>query len=164
MSLHYVIDGYNVIKQVTFLTGKKLRTGRESLIRFIERYRPHGKGENEVTVVFDGKAEVTSPQMKTQFRIVFSKNESADDVIKRMVERASNPKEFIIVSDDKAVALYCRSIGAKWMPVKEFIANTKIKKSQKKKSKTYETKDIPEEIADKITDDLKKLWLNKDNG
>ena len=72
MSLHYIVDGYNVIKQVTFLTGKKLRTGREGLVKFIEQYKPQGSKHNEVTIVFDGKADVTSPEMKTQFKIVFS--------------------------------------------------------------------------------------------
>lgn len=162
MSLNYIIDGYNVVKQVSFLTGKKLRSGREGLVRFIERYRPQGSKRNEVTIVFDGKADVESPKMKTDIRVIFSKNESADDVIKRMIEKAANPRQYVVVSDDKAVAFYCRSIGAKWLVVKDFIANTGLKKPQKKSSYKPEPKELPQDVADKITEDLKKLWVNND--
>lgn len=163
MSLQYIIDGYNVVKQVSFLSGRKLSSGREGLVRFIERYSPQGSKRNEVTIVFDGKAEVVSPKMKTDIRVIFSKSESADDVIKRMIEKASNPRQYVVVSDDKAVAFYCRSIGAKWLEVKDFIANTGLKKTPRKKS-CYkpELKELPEDIADKITEDLKKLWVKND--
>jgi len=163
MSVHYIIDGYNVVKQVTFLSGKKLRDGREGLVRFIEQYRPQGSKRNQVTIVFDGKSEVLSPAMRTEIRIIFSQNGSADDVIKSMIEKASKPGEYIIVSDDKAVVFYCRSIGAKGLSVRNFIANTGLKKkSHKKKAYQSESKKLSQDIADKITDDLKKLWVKDD--
>ena len=163
MSLHYIIDGYNVIKQVTFLSGKKLRDGREGLVRFIEQYRPQGSRRNQVTIVFDGRAEVLSPEMKTDIRIIFSRNEEADDVIKRMMEKAANPGQCIVVSDDKAVVFFCRSVGAKGQSVKDFIANTGLKKKPRKKSAYKpESKELSQDIADKITDDLKKLWVKDD--
>ncbi|MCG2712635.1 MAG: NYN domain-containing protein [Candidatus Omnitrophica bacterium] len=163
MSLHYIIDGYNVVKQVSFLTGKKLSSGREGLVRFIERYKPQGSKRNEVTIVFDGKAEVVSPRMKTDIGVIFSRSESADDVIKRMIEKTSNPSQYVVVSDDKAVAFYCRSIGAKWLGVKDFIANTGLKKRLRKKSSyEHESKELAEDIADKITADLTKLWVKND--
>ena len=45
MSVHYMIDGYNVIKQVSFRTGKKLRTGREGLVDMI------GLAKSEIDMV-----------------------------------------------------------------------------------------------------------------
>ena len=110
MSLHYIIDGYNVIKQVRFLTGKRLRDGREGLVHFIERYRPQGSKRNEVTLVFDGKADVTSPDISKTVRVIFSRNDTADDRIKKMVEASSSPKRFVVVSDDKQIIFYCRSM------------------------------------------------------
>jgi len=143
MSVHYIIDGYNVVKQVTFLSGKKLRTGREGLVRFIEQYSPQGSKRNEVTIVFDGQSEVISPSMKTDIRVIFSRNESADDVIKRMIEKASSPGQYIVVSDDKAIAFYCRSIGAKGLAVKDFIASTGLnKKARKKNNYQPESKEL----------------------
>jgi len=90
------VDGYNVIKQVSFLTGKKLRSGREGLVKFIERYRPQGSKRNSVTLVFDGQSDVSSPQLKSSINVMFSKGESADEKIKRMVERSKNPKQIVV--------------------------------------------------------------------
>ena len=159
MSLHYIIDGYNIIKQVSFLTGKKLRAGREGLVWFIETYRPQGKICNEVTIVFDGKAEISSPNMKTDIRIIFSKGETADNKIKKMVEGSKNPRDFVVVSDDKEIMFYCRSVGSQVLSVKEFLGNYL---NPKKKAKQVEIDDKPEldsGVAAEITEDLKKLWL-----
>lgn len=164
MSLSYIIDGYNVIKQVSFLTGKKLRSGREGLVRFIERYSPHGSKRNDVTIVFDGKADVCSPRFESHVNMIFSRGESADDKIKKMVERAKNPKRIVVVSDDKAIMFYCRSIGAKVSSVKEFIGNSNIakKETQDYKQKDYQEKhELDSNIASKITEDLKNIWLKE---
>ena len=60
MALQYLIDGYNVLKQMPELTGKSLRSGRDGLIRFIRTKKPQGK--NEVIIVFDGKSDIHNPQ------------------------------------------------------------------------------------------------------
>ncbi|MFH2137909.1 MAG: NYN domain-containing protein [Candidatus Omnitrophota bacterium] len=163
MSLHYIIDGYNVIKQVTFLTGKKLRDGRDGLVRFIEKYRPQGSAKNEVTIVFDGKAEISSPAIQSSVQVIFSKNETADDKIKRMVESAGNSRQMVIVSDDKEIMFYCRSLGANVKSVKEFLDSSFAAKNRLKPAEKIEKAELSSDIADKITEDLKKLWLNKEN-
>ncbi len=159
MSLHYIIDGYNVIKQVSFLTGKKLRSGREGLVRFIERYRPHGSSRNKVTLVFDGQADVSSPQLKSQVIVIFSKGESADDKIKRMVERSKNPKLIVVVTDDKEIMFCCRSIGATVSSVREFINSSTIRKKANQEYVSEEKLDLDSSIAQRITEDLKNLWV-----
>ncbi|MFH1062961.1 MAG: NYN domain-containing protein [Candidatus Omnitrophota bacterium] len=162
MALHYIIDGYNVIKQVSFLTGKKLRSGREGLVKFIELYKPQGSKRNEVTLVFDGKSDVCSPQLKSDINVIFSKGESADDKIKKMVERAKNPKCVVVVTDDKEIMFYCRSIGANVSSVKEFINNSKIAKKNNQDYAQEEKADLDSGIAAQITEDLKKLWIKSD--
>ena len=145
------------------MTGKKLQTGREGLVRFIEQYKPQGSKRNQVTIVFDGNPEVVGYKMKTEIRVIFSSNGSADDVIKRMVEKAARPKDYVVVSDDKAVVFYCRSVGAKGLSVKDFMASSGLKKNPRKKSSYQpEAKKLPQSVADKITDDLKKLWVKDD--
>lgn len=166
MSLHYIIDGYNVIKQVKFLTGKRLRTGREGLVWFIEKYRPQGSNRNEVTLVFDGKADITSPKMKTDIQVIFSRNEPADDKIKHLVEGSSNPKRIVVVSDDRQIMFYCRSIGARVQSVKEFLDNASLtsKKSNKLKKidKTDQCKPgLDNNVAAAITEQLKNIWLKE---
>lgn len=161
MSLHYVIDGYNVIKQVHFLTGKKLRNGREGLVRFIERYRPHGSKRNEITLVFDGKTDVSSPDISTSIRIIFSKDDTADEKIKAMVEASSTPKRLVVVSDDKQIMFYCRSIGAQVMSVKEFMNNADIPSRGLSREAAKEKPDLSSDVAAKITEELRNIWLKK---
>jgi predicted RNA-binding protein with PIN domain len=159
MSLHYIIDGYNVIKQVDFLTGKKLRTGREDLVRFIERYRPHGSIRNEVTVVFDGKPEISSPPMNSPVRVVFSTNRSADDKIKFMVEHSRNSKLIVVVSDDKEIVFYCRSLGARVLSVKAFLDNSLLSKRKTVEEDEEEKSELDSSAAAAITEYLKKIWI-----
>jgi predicted RNA-binding protein with PIN domain len=59
---HYFVDGYNVICQSEFLSTGALRDRREKLLRFIEDRRPHGSAAHQVTVVFDGRSDVSSPR------------------------------------------------------------------------------------------------------
>ena len=42
MSLHYLLDGYNIVKQVIYLMKPKLKDSREALFRFIEVQQPQG--------------------------------------------------------------------------------------------------------------------------
>ena len=159
MSLHYIIDGYNVIKQVSFLTGKKLRSGREGLVRFIEHYHPQGSNRNQVTLVFDGKADVSSPRFKSPVIVIFSKGESADTKIKRMVEKSKNPKRIVVVTDDKEIMFYCRSIGAALSSVREFINNSTLRKKINSEYASEEKLDLDSAVAKRITEDLKKIWV-----
>ncbi|MBU4304486.1 MAG: NYN domain-containing protein [Candidatus Omnitrophica bacterium] len=166
MSLHYIIDGYNVIKQVSFLTGRKLRAGRDGLVHFIECYRPHGSRRNEVTVVFDGKEDVANyEEKKSSVRVLFSRNESADDKIKRMVEVSRNPKRMVVVSDDKAIMFYCRAVGARVKSVKEFLSDSSAGKKPRNAREAFdeEKEALSPEAADKITAYLKGIWLKEDN-
>ena len=161
MSLHYIIDGYNVIKQVTFLTGKKLQAGREGLVQFIERYRPQGSDRNEVTLVFDGKADVSGPDSSTKsVRVLFSCGQNADTRIKYIVEHARNPKRIVVVSDDKEIIFYCRSLGARVKSVKEFLFASALARPIKEQEDDGSDKPEPQtQAANEITEHLRKIWL-----
>ncbi len=163
MSLHYIIDGYNVIKQVRFLMDKKLRGGRDGLLKLIERYRLQGSIRNEVSVVFDGKADVISPQIQTSLQVIFSKNETADEKIKRQVERSSNPRRIVVVSDDKQLTFYCRSLGAKIKSVKEFLNRALSAKGVRRDMTEDHKPELNSDIAIEITEYLKSVWLKDES-
>ncbi len=122
MSLHYLLDGYNIIKKAPRLAKAALRDGRSMLFQWIEISRPQGSFQNHVTVIFDGKADHFSPPPAGSARAVFTRDESADDCIKRIIEEARDIKQFVVVSDDKGIKLYVRALGAKVMGVREFAA------------------------------------------
>ncbi len=56
MSIHYLLDGYNIIHQMpAALDLTKLEDQRRHLIRFVEQHRPQGSANNRVTIIFDGE-------------------------------------------------------------------------------------------------------------
>ena len=57
MSLHYLLDGYNILKQIPALNDLPLEDGRRGLLRWIETQRPQGSVNNTLTVVFDGNPD-----------------------------------------------------------------------------------------------------------
>ncbi|MBL7131590.1 MAG: NYN domain-containing protein [Candidatus Omnitrophica bacterium] len=158
MALHYIVDGYNVIKKTAFLNHKKLKDARDALLSFIDKYRPHGSYNNQITVVFDGRDDIFGFKHNYDFCIIFTRNESADDRIKSLIDKTSNPKNIIVVSDDKDIKFYCRSQGAKILGVDDF-----IKKAYKKfnTSRTSNTEFFELSVWErkKINDELSRIWL-----
>jgi len=56
MSLHLIIDGYNLIRQspwLSLLDARDLEAGREALLQSLADYRQR-RLQHKITVVFDG--------------------------------------------------------------------------------------------------------------
>jgi predicted RNA-binding protein with PIN domain len=77
---------------------------------------------NQVTVVFDGHPDHFSSTPQGEIRVIFSDGCSADDKIKQMVEEMPAKKNCVVVSDDKDIFLYARSLGARIMSVTAFVS------------------------------------------
>ena len=157
MSLHYVIDGYNLIKQTPRLTKKRLKDSRVGLVRFIKEKRPQGSKKNLVTIVFDGAPDMPVRSSGTDIKVIFTKNESADDWIKRSVENTKNPKQIVVVSNDKQIRFYVRSLGAKILSVEEFIAEKQ--KFGLPDEPSQSKIELSSQQAQQITEELRKIWL-----
>jgi predicted RNA-binding protein with PIN domain len=119
---HYIVDGYNVIYQSESLSTGTLRDRREKLLRFIEDRHPQGGASHAVTVVFDGRAEVSSPAWPGPTRVIFSPGKDADKVIKDFVDGLSNPREAVVVTDDRAIQRWVRGVGAKVLGAGDFLS------------------------------------------
>ena len=164
MSLHYLLDGYNIIHQIPAFSVKKSKDDRENLIDFIENHRPQGNSRNDVTVVFDGHAaHFSSP---ASVKIVFSKDESADEKIRGLISKSSNKKNTIVVSDDKELRFSIRALGAQVLDVKSFLLQAKSLRLKMQPAKhaakfEQEEKNISKVSEYKITDELKRLWLKE---
>jgi predicted RNA-binding protein with PIN domain len=113
MSLHYLLDGYNILKQIPAFRDLPLEDGRRGFLKWIEHSRPQGSVNNQVTVVFDGHPDYFGGSPQGEIRVIFSDGCSADDQIKRMVEEDADRKNCVVVSDDKDIFLYARSLGAR---------------------------------------------------
>ena len=123
MSVHIIVDGYNVIRQSPVmgpLDRQDLQLGREALVDKLAAYK-RLKG-HKITVVFDGSGD--APLFENRDRekgilIKFSRHgESADSVIKRMATREK--QKALVVSSDREVADFSASQGAATISAVEF--------------------------------------------
>lgn len=129
MSLHIIIDGYNLIRQsatLSRLDQRDILLGREALVDMLANYRrvkPH-----PITVVFDGQH---SPPFSARRRrqkgisIRFSpRGTSADDVIKHMAARER--EKALVVSSDREVIDYAAACGAATISAPQFEAKVEM--------------------------------------
>ena len=123
MTVHIIIDGYNLIRQSPSLEKidrQDLQRGREVLVDRLAAYKKV-KGY-PVTVVFDGADALPGMEAsdrETGIRIRFSRHgETADAVIKRMAAREK--EKALVVSSDHDVADFCISRGASVVGSREF--------------------------------------------
>lgn len=156
MSLHYILDGYNIIRQAEHLFGGAFKDSREQLVNFINEKKPCGSDNNRITVVFDGRPGLLRLQDKGAVEAIFSQDESADERIKRLVEASRNPKQVVVVSDDRDIQFSIKGAGARAMSVAEF-----LEKSARRPRGTRPG--VKEELTSsqvtRINEELKKLWL-----
>lgn len=123
MSLHILIDGYNLIRQSEALSAMEragLQEGREALLERLASYKRIK--HHPITVVFDGTHAHSPVQGRTRYKginIIFSRpGELADTVIKRLVTRER--ERAVVVSSDKEIADFATMHGAVTMGSLEF--------------------------------------------
>jgi hypothetical protein len=124
MSLHLIVDGYNVIRQVPrlqALDARDLEAGRAALLEALAAYRRTCPA-NRVTVVFDGWLGGELQESRDRYlglTVVYSRRgERADEVIKRLLHREG--RRAVVVSSDRELQTWARSAGAAWMAAAQF--------------------------------------------
>ena len=115
MSIHIIIDGYNLIRQsaaLSRLDEQDIMLGRDALVDMLAAYRkikPH-----RITVVFDGHHSPVFSQTQDRRKgiaIRFSRRgESADNVIKQMAMKER--EKALVVSSDEDVVNTAEAYGA----------------------------------------------------
>ncbi len=158
MSLQFIIDGYNVIRHPEFpVSHSKKAASYLGLLKYLKLKRLCGSPKNRVMVVLDGFAALGEGCTRDAIaEVIFSEEESADEKIKRLVERAVNPRNIVVVSDDKEIRFFVRTKGAKVLGVEEFInpqRTTVIRKEEITKP------ELTSEQVALINQELKERWL-----
>ncbi|MBF0489731.1 MAG: NYN domain-containing protein [Candidatus Omnitrophica bacterium] len=163
MSLHFLLDGYNIIKQTSSLNQGTLQSQRQALVNWIHHSAPQGSIQNGVTIVFDGKEEFFGSHESSSVRVIFTAGESADDLIKRIVEQYPAKKSLVVVSNDKDIKLYVRALGAAVLSVKEFMRTALEKKHQSSQwgSKEATSKYISLTDQARINKEFERIWIKK---
>lgn len=169
MSLVFVIDGYNIIKspQLTRITRKNAAISHSSFLSYIRNRRLTGSQRNRVIVVFDGFPPVSSaPHAREEgMETVFSGSYSADERINQLVEHSRNPRNVVVVTDDRQLRFSVSAAGARVMSAGEFLkidtltAKDKRGAGQKPESAVREEKKLSYSQQESINRELRKLWL-----
>jgi hypothetical protein len=158
MFLHFIIDGYNLVKHRSFKIPSNIHDPRFALIQFLRTDKPCGSPKNRVTIVFDGYSGDFSLR-DLEFEVIFSCDSSADERIKKMMESSPSPKSLVVVSDDRQIRDFSRICGVASWGIEEFL-NPPGKKESPRKGDSVKEK-LSYSAEHKINEELKKLWLKK---
>lgn len=124
MSIHLIVDGYNLIRQspwLSLLDAQDLEAGREALMESLADYR-RSRPQHKITVVFDGwqgGGLRESRDFHHGMGVVYSRRgERADEVIKRLLAR-EGPRA-LVVSSDRELQDFADGVGATWVTAGQF--------------------------------------------
>jgi len=123
MSIHIIIDGYNLIRQsnsFSDLDRQDIQLGRDALLDTLAAYRRIKL--HKITVIFDGTNAPPFSQRENQIKgikVKFSrKGELADSLIKRMVNRER--EKALVVSSDLDIVNFAAAKGAATISSSDF--------------------------------------------
>ncbi len=124
MSVHLIIDGYNLIRQsmwLSLLDARDLEAGREALLESLADYRRR-RPQHKITVVFDGWQGGGVRESRDRVHgigVVYSRRgERADEVIKRLLSREGS--RAVLVSSDRELQDWAEAAGAVWVAASQF--------------------------------------------
>jgi len=159
MSLQFIIDGYNVTNHPSFRRQipKRHLDSRLALIQLIKQKKSASSLHNKFWVVFDGYPDQALDEAgKGNIMVIFSQAESADERIKKLLGLIPNPKNAVVVSDDKEIVFFAKACRAKPESVETFLSFqdklARIRNELPEQEITYSQ-------MRKINEELKKLWL-----
>ncbi len=116
-----IIDGNNLLHAM-HAHAPLPSVGRETLVRIVERWAR--QSTEDVVVVFDGplprggmRAQLASKRIDVRF----SESRTADEIIVRMLAKASNPSIVEVVTSDKAIQHAARGRRCHYRDTKSFI-------------------------------------------
>jgi len=163
MSAQYIIDGYNLFHHRLFPRRYKRSTKASLAVeQFLLLRWPSLIRKNEVIIVFDGyppEGRQVSQSKKPQ--VIYSRDYSADEKIKQMVERSINVRNITVVSDDNQIRFVVKALGAKAMSIEEFIGG-KDKGAcdhTKKEAQELTKPELTYSQMHKINQELLRVWL-----
>lgn len=142
--MEYLIDGYNLIFSL-IKSKESLQTLRQQVIRYLQKKFTSRKLSG--MVIFDGahrRDEESGLSYPSPLIVAYTpKGQSADAYIVEQISIAHNPKEIMVITNDKGLIRHAKSAGAKVMGNDEFIEWLKKKK---RPSSTTLMKESPQNI------------------
>jgi len=113
---------------------------------------------NKFWIVFDGYPDSSIDNLdKGNIMVIFSRGESADERIKKLLGLIVNPKNAVVVSDDKEIKFFARACRAKTQSAQAFLSF--VDELGRVKAAIPEA-EISYTQMHKINEELRKLWLS----
>lgn len=155
--MHYYIDGYNLIFR-SFGDSKDLKVRRQ---HFIEKINDRVEGINlTITIVFDSQyqgGEGTRAHFYNLEIVFTEKNETADELILKIVKSKENPQDVVVVTSDKQLALSVRRHAAKVETGEHFLKWLESKKIKKEKAPEIQPSKVKKSKIQKEIEQKHKL-------
>ncbi|MBI5207444.1 MAG: NYN domain-containing protein [Candidatus Firestonebacteria bacterium] len=155
--MKFLIDGYNVIRTFPRYRYQKFTDEKKAILELLKLHPLIKNHKNETTVVFDGYNDFKNPVISYDIKIIFSESETADEIIKQIVENSKKPQDIYVVTDDREIKGFIRIMGAKHISIKEF-AESVFPRQQSSINSLDTEKNIDTSDAIKITKELDKIW------
>ena len=145
-----IIDGYNLLYQLSSRNPENIPNTREGLVNHLEPLA--GVIAERITVVFDGRQQDDSDKIKESeiIEVVFSPpDKTADSVIQNLVWREQKAEDILVVSSDRAIRDAASACGADTMASVLFIDMMAETASRLNASlKSFGNKNKPATLAD----------------
>lgn len=116
----YIIDGNNLIGSVPDIALED-PAARKKLVELVRKYQEYRK--NAVIVVFDGEPDDAFHRqpLNEKFTVVYPRyGDSADDEIKRILNKYTYFKDVIVVTSDRELKNFAKKKGARIINSIEF--------------------------------------------
>jgi hypothetical protein len=105
----YAVDGNNVAGTLGRESGD---SDRQEVVR---RLLPWTRGRRRVVLVFDGPPDSRLARRYGSLELRWSGRSEADDLILHLIR--DRPADWRVVTDDRQLAIRCRDLGARHIPV-----------------------------------------------
>ncbi|MDP2183568.1 MAG: NYN domain-containing protein [Actinomycetota bacterium] len=160
----FLIDGYNITKGDPATRSLSLEEQRDGLLARLAVRGADLLGQGEIVVVFDGEggAGLSSASHGT-VRVRFSRDRSADDVLAQLAGEAQQP--VCLVSSDRELAERVATHacpGAEVRPREALYEGARPARARRRSAR-YPARAVGLPAgANRVTEELKKLWLPED--
>jgi predicted RNA-binding protein with PIN domain len=151
--MRYLVDGYNVTKRDPATSRLTLEQQRDALVMRLAVRGEGLLGAGRITVVFDGVPEAgTGTFRRGAVEVRFSRLETADDMIVRLAAGG----DATVVTSDTGLAIRAGGEGARVLGAEVCFDGRASKRGAR-----YPAGSVGMPAgANKVTEELKKLWLD----
>lgn len=152
--MRYLVDGYNVTKRDPATSRLSLEQQREALVARLATRGTGLLGPGPIMVVFDGVPDAgVGTFRRGPVEVRFSRLESADDLIARLAEEGG----VTVVTSDTGLAIRVGAHGARVLSADVCFEGRAVKPHPRYPASSA---GLPKG-ANKVTEELKKLWLDE---